>query len=59
MGSYFDKRFGPGWKERDGFFEDFEKELKESSERAVLNQRKLGSKDEFSPVISQSIKIYF
>ena len=30
MGDYFNRRFGPDWKERDGFFEAFEKELKES-----------------------------
>ena len=30
LGSYFDKRFGPDWKDKDKFFEDFEKELKES-----------------------------
>ena len=29
MGDYFNKRFGPDWKEKDKFFEDFEKELKE------------------------------
>ena len=30
MGDYFNKRFGPDWKEKDKFFKDFEKELKES-----------------------------
>ncbi len=28
MGSYFNKRFGPDWKERDKFFQEFEEELK-------------------------------
>ncbi|MBW2023910.1 MAG: response regulator [Deltaproteobacteria bacterium] len=28
MGSYFNKRFGPDWKEKDKFFQDFEEELK-------------------------------
>ncbi|MEJ2731270.1 MAG: response regulator [Deltaproteobacteria bacterium] len=30
LGSYFNKRFGPDWKERDTFFKEFENELKES-----------------------------
>jgi CheY-like chemotaxis protein len=30
LGSYFDKHFGPDWKEKDKFFEEFEEELKES-----------------------------
>ena len=29
MGSYFNKRFGPDWKERDKFFREFEEELKQ------------------------------
>ena len=32
LGNYFDKRFGPDWKEQDRFFKEFEKELKESLE---------------------------
>ena len=28
MGAYFDKRFGPDWKEKDKFFKEFEEELK-------------------------------
>ena len=32
LGNYFDKRFGPDWKEKDRFFKEFEKELKESLE---------------------------
>jgi CheY-like chemotaxis protein len=28
MGSFFHKRFGPDWKERDAFFKEFENELK-------------------------------
>jgi len=31
LGSFFDKRFGPDWKQRNQFFEDFEKTLKEDS----------------------------
>jgi CheY-like chemotaxis protein len=27
MGGYFDRKFGPDWKERDRFFKEFEKEL--------------------------------
>ena len=29
LGSYFNKRFGPDWKEKDRFFKDFEEELKQ------------------------------
>ena len=29
LGNYFDKRFCPGWKERDHFFKEFEDTLKE------------------------------
>ena len=29
LGGYFDKRFGPDWKERDKFFQEFEEQLKE------------------------------
>ena len=32
LGEYFNKRFGPDWKERDRFFEDFEKSLRKSEE---------------------------
>ncbi|MCP4669518.1 MAG: response regulator [Deltaproteobacteria bacterium] len=32
LGHYFDKRFGPDWKEKDRFFKEFEEELKESLE---------------------------
>ncbi len=28
MGEYFNKRFGPDWKEKDKFFKEFEEELK-------------------------------
>mgnify|MGYP000343791621 CR=1 FL=1 len=28
LGSFFNKRFGPDWKERDAFFREFENELK-------------------------------
>jgi CheY-like chemotaxis protein len=30
MGAYFNKRFGPDWKEKDRFFKEFEEELRES-----------------------------
>jgi DNA-binding response OmpR family regulator len=30
LGNYFNKRFGPDWKEKDKFFSEFEEELKES-----------------------------
>ena len=32
MGSYFSKKFGPDWKEKDRFFREFEKELIASME---------------------------
>ncbi|MEJ2725407.1 MAG: response regulator [Deltaproteobacteria bacterium] len=36
FGSYFNKRFGPDWKERDKFFKEFEESLRKSeSERSV------------------------
>lgn len=31
MGAYFNKRFGPDWKEKDKFFKEFEEELKQGS----------------------------
>ena len=30
LGGYFNKRFGPDWKEKDGFFKELEEELKKS-----------------------------
>jgi DNA-binding NtrC family response regulator len=30
LGSYFNKRFGPDWKEKDRFFKEFEEELERS-----------------------------
>jgi len=30
LGNYFNKRFGPDWKEKDKFFKEFEEELKKS-----------------------------
>jgi hypothetical protein len=30
LGGYFNKRFGPDWKEKDRFFKEFEEELKKS-----------------------------
>jgi len=30
LGNYFNRRFGPDWKEKDRFFKEFEEELKES-----------------------------
>ncbi|MBW2599615.1 MAG: response regulator [Deltaproteobacteria bacterium] len=32
MGEYFNKRFGPDWKEKDKFFKDFEEDLKQNSQ---------------------------
>ena len=29
LGSFFNKRFGPDWKQRNQFFEDFENSLKQ------------------------------
>lgn len=31
LGSYFDKRFGPDWKEKDRFFGEFEKAVRENT----------------------------
>ena len=33
MGAYFDRKFGPDWKERDQFFKEFEKELESELQR--------------------------
>ncbi len=30
LGNYFNRRFGPDWKEKDRFFNEFEEEMKES-----------------------------
>ena len=32
LGAYFNKRFGPDWKEKDRFFKEFEESLKKSEE---------------------------
>jgi DNA-binding response OmpR family regulator len=32
MGSYFNKKFGPDWKEKDKFFKEFEEELRATRE---------------------------
>ena len=32
LGSYFNRRFGPDWKEKDKFFKEFEEELKKGIE---------------------------
>jgi CheY-like chemotaxis protein len=34
LGGYFDKRFGPDWKKRDKFFQEFEEQLKEDLEES-------------------------
>jgi DNA-binding NtrC family response regulator len=34
LGDYFDKRFGPDWKERDRFFQEFEESLRKTEEDA-------------------------
>ena len=33
LGDYFNKRFGPDWRERDAFFQRFEEELKAQEDR--------------------------
>jgi CheY-like chemotaxis protein len=33
LGSYFDRRFGPDWKEREKFFKEFEESLRTGRER--------------------------
>ncbi|MDY7037939.1 MAG: response regulator [Thermodesulfobacteriota bacterium] len=33
LGGYFNKRFGPDWKEKDKFFKEFEESLRSSEER--------------------------
>jgi len=33
LGSYFSKRFGPDWKERDRFFQEFEEKLKQDLQK--------------------------
>jgi CheY-like chemotaxis protein len=35
LGSYFNKRFGPDWRERDKFFKEFEQEMRASIEGEV------------------------
>jgi len=32
LGTYFNKRFGPDWKERDKFFKEFEESLRKSEQ---------------------------
>ncbi len=32
LGGYFNKRFGPDWKEKDRFFREFEEEMKKSAQ---------------------------
>ena len=32
LGAYFNKRFGPDWKEKDKFFTEFEESLRKSEE---------------------------
>jgi hypothetical protein len=34
LGAYFNKRFGPDWKERDKFFKEFEESLRKGEQRA-------------------------
>ena len=33
LGGHFNRKFGPDWKERDRFFKEFEKELRENTEQ--------------------------
>ncbi len=35
LGSYFNKRFGPDWKERDMFFKEFEESLKDTEKKEM------------------------
>jgi CheY-like chemotaxis protein len=32
LGNYYNKRFGPDWRERDKFFQEFEEELKKDTQ---------------------------
>jgi len=32
LGGYFNKRFGPDWKEKDKFFKEFEESLRKSEQ---------------------------
>lgn len=34
LGAFFNKRFGPGWRERDLFFKEFQEELKKAQQQA-------------------------
>jgi CheY-like chemotaxis protein len=34
LGSYFDRRFGPDWKERDKFFKEFEESLRKGQDES-------------------------
>ena len=34
LGAYFNKRFGPDWKEKDKFFQEFEESVRKSEEKA-------------------------
>jgi CheY-like chemotaxis protein len=42
FGAYFDKRFGPGWKEKDRFFGEFEEELRASEKKEKETSHKRG-----------------
>ena len=35
LGSYFSRRFGPDWKEKDKFFQEFEKEFKDGLKKTT------------------------
>jgi CheY-like chemotaxis protein len=35
LGAYFNKRFGPDWKERDKFFQEFEESLRKSEQESA------------------------
>jgi len=42
LGAYFNKRFGPDWKERDKFFKEFEESLRHSEQANALEYRSVG-----------------
>jgi CheY-like chemotaxis protein len=42
LGAYFDKRFGPGWKEKERFFSEFEEELRAGEKKEEKTSHKPG-----------------
>ena len=39
LGAYFNKRFGPDWKEKDKFFKEFEESLRKSEEEVPFREK--------------------